>query len=311
MPESVGLDCKNNAKLEQRTRDLGAELLDGMRRGASLLSIKTWEDRLTAWTLDDPELKVQLFRFVDALPTLRTDAEIRRHLLEYLGEAGDHVPWWLNGPLSIAPESGTTDRVLGRLARWSAMRMAGKFIAGATPGEAARTVLALRRRKLAFTADLLGEAVISEAEADAYQHTCIELLKGLSGALAGEPEVKEIDGSTGKPIPRVNLSLKLTSLTARFDAIHPEATRDRVLSRLRPILRTAHELEAHVHVDMEQYSVKDLTYNIFKEVAYEPEFRDWRDFGIVSQAYLKETEADLEELLRWVRQRGRRSWCGW
>ena len=63
-------------------------------------------------------------------------------------------------------------------------------------------------------------------------------------------------------------------------------------------------LEAHVHVDMEQYSVKDLTYNIFKEVAYEPEFRDWRDFGIVSQAYLKETEADLEELLRWVRQRG-------
>ena len=51
--------------------------------------------------------------------------------------------------------------------------MARKFIAGATPDEALQTVLGLRRRKLAFTADLLGEAVISEAEADWYQQTCL------------------------------------------------------------------------------------------------------------------------------------------
>ena len=43
------------------------------------------------------------------------------------------------------------------------------------PDEALQTVLALRRRKLAFTADLLGEAVISEAEADLYQQTCLAL----------------------------------------------------------------------------------------------------------------------------------------
>ena len=55
--------------------------------------------------------------------------------------------------------------------------MARKFIAGATPDEALQTVLALRRRKLAFTADLLGEAVISEAEADWYQQTCLEMIR--------------------------------------------------------------------------------------------------------------------------------------
>ena len=47
--------------------------------------------------------------------------------------------------------------------------MARKFIAGATPDEARHTVMALPARKLAFTADLLGEAVISEAEADLYR----------------------------------------------------------------------------------------------------------------------------------------------
>ena len=61
--------------------------------------------------------------------------------------------------------------------------MAKKFIAGATPDEAMETVMALRRGRLAFTADLLGEAVISEAEADLYQQTCLALIRGLDGPL--------------------------------------------------------------------------------------------------------------------------------
>ena len=171
--------------------------------------------------------------------------------------------------------------------------MARRFIAGATPDEALQTVLKLRRGRLAFTADLLGEAVISEAEAEAYQQTCLDLLRGLSGPLAVAPEVPQIDRDDRGPIPRVNLSLKLTSLTARFDALHAEATTRRVAGRLRPILRTARELGAYVHVDMEQYAHKDLTLAIFRSVLSEPEFRDWPDVGIVAQAYLPETEADL------------------
>ncbi len=36
----------------------------------------------------------------------------------------------------------------------------------------------------------------------------------------------------------------------------------------------------------------------------EPEFRDWPDVGIVAQAYLPETEADLRGLHEWVERRG-------
>lgn len=291
-------------RIELRTQELGEVLLSGMRRGSAPWRPAGWEDRLMAWSLDDPEFKVQLFRFVDVLPMLTGDAEVRRHFLEYLDEAGAHVPGWLSGPLRLAPSGGLSDRVLAGLARFSAMRMAGRFIAGSTPSEAASTVLGLRKRKLAFTADLLGEAVISEAEAEAYQSTCIELVRGLARELARAPEVAQIDRSGDRALPRVNLSLKLTSLTARFDPLHAETTTERVLARLRPILRVARAEGAHVHVDMEQYAYKDLTFAIFRQVMMEPEFRDWSDVGIVAQAYLRETEGDLNGLLEWVEERG-------
>ena len=47
-------------------------------------------------TLDDPLVRVQLFRFIDALPALKDAGSVRRHLAEYLAEAGDAVPWWLD-----------------------------------------------------------------------------------------------------------------------------------------------------------------------------------------------------------------------
>ncbi len=55
--------------------------------------------------------------------------------------------------------------------------------------------------------------------------------------------------------------------------------------RLRPILRAARELGAYVHVDMEQYTYRALSYELFCQVLEEPEFRDWPDVGIVVQAY--------------------------
>jgi RHH-type proline utilization regulon transcriptional repressor/proline dehydrogenase/delta 1-pyrroline-5-carboxylate dehydrogenase len=290
--------------LDQRAREIGRSLFEQIGRGPSFWNRSWWDDRLMDLTMGDPTVKVQLFRFIDVLPTLRAPEAVRDHLAEYLAEAGDRVPWWLKFPLAIAPSGSLGARVLAHLARGGALHMARRFIAGETPTEALETVRALRRRRLAFTADLLGEAVISEAEADAYQRTCLDLLHGLAETLAAEPELAQIDRDARGPIPRVNLSLKLTSLTTWFDALHAEATTDRVLARLRPILRAARVLGAYVHIDMEQYAHKDLTLAIFRKVLMEDEFRDWPDVGIVAQAYLPETEADLRALRAWVAARG-------
>jgi RHH-type proline utilization regulon transcriptional repressor/proline dehydrogenase/delta 1-pyrroline-5-carboxylate dehydrogenase len=292
------------AAIDRRARQIGRLLFDRIGRGPRLLQRAWWDDQAMALTGADPATKVQLFRFIDALPTLRSDASVRRHLTEYLDEAGDSVPHLIGLPARLAPPGALGDRLIARLARWGATRMARRFIAGSNPAEALQTVLNLRRRRLAFTADLLGEAVISDPEADAYQRTCVELLDGLAPALASEAEIPLIDRDDHGPIPRANLSLKLTSLCARFDPIHADTTRREVLDRLRPILRRARRLDAYVHVDMEQYAVKDLTLVLFRDVMMEPEFRDWPNVGVVIQAYLPDALDDLQVLRDWAERRG-------
>ncbi|MFO0961078.1 MAG: proline dehydrogenase family protein [Isosphaeraceae bacterium] len=290
--------------LDQRARAIGRELFAETGGGPSFRERAWWDDRLMGLTMDDPAVKVQLFRFIDALPTLPNDRSVRRHLDEYLAEADGQVPALLDLPLRLAPSGPLGDRIVANLARTGARQMAGRFIAGSTPAEALVTVQKLRKQRLGFTADLLGEAIISDPESDAYQKTCLDILKGLAGPLNEAPEVPQIDRDDRGPIPRVNLSLKLTSLTPRFDAIHEESTTEAVLERLRPILRTARQLGAFVNIDMEQYAHKDITYAIFRKVLDEPEFRDWPHAGIVCQAYLPEAEGDLQMLVDWARKRG-------
>lgn len=293
-----------DGQIEARTRALARDLIASDRGLPRVWERSWWDDHLMALTMADPATKVQLFRFVDALPALRAPATVRRHLAEYLDEAGPDVPLALRGAMRLAPGGETGDRLLAALATKGASRMAGRFIAGSTPEEAVSTVLKLRRRGRGFTADLLGEAVLTEGEADAYAATCLELLRTLSDRLNREPERPRIDRDAQGPIPRMNLSVKLSSLTPHFDPIHPEDTTEQVLRRLRPILRTAREVGAHVNVDMEQYDFRDLTVAIFREVLDEAEFRDWADAGIVVQAYLKDSLQDLEGLAAWADARG-------
>jgi len=300
---AVGRDAPTG-DLEGPTRAIGRDLFARIGRGPAPWERGWWDDRLMALTMGEPAVKVQLFRFIDALPTLASAPAVRRHLDEYLGEAAGLVPRSIRLPMALAPPGALGARALAGAARFASTRMARRFIAGSTPDEALATVRRLRRKRLAFTADLLGEAVIAEAEADTYQQTCLDLLRRLAPALAAEPEDPLIDRDDHGPIPRANLSLKLTSLTPRFDALHAETTTDRVLARLRPILQTAREVGAFVNVDMEQYAHKDLTYAIFKGVLTEPAFRDWADAGIVCQAYLPEAMGDLEALRDWAKDRG-------
>ena len=292
------------ATVEREAHKIGRALFAEVGRGPSIRERAYWDDRLMDLTMGDTEVKVQLFRFIDALPSLTTAEDVGRHLREYLDQAGAKVPWFMSLGVALCPVGSIRGDILASAARVAATHMARKFIAGSTPAEAFETVQKLRGRGVGFTADLLGEAVIGEAEAEAYAATCVDLLNGLGPRLANVAEVPNLDRAPWGPVPRVNLSLKLTSLTPRFDASFGAATTRRVLDRLRPILRVAREQNAFVNVDMEQYAHKDLTFAIFREVLTEPEFRDWADVGIVVQAYTPEAEGDLHQLRDWAVTRG-------
>jgi RHH-type proline utilization regulon transcriptional repressor/proline dehydrogenase/delta 1-pyrroline-5-carboxylate dehydrogenase len=295
--------------LEHLTHAYGREIFARLgRTGPLLFTPAWWDERLMEWTMADETRKVHLFRFIDVLPLLHSPPQIARHLREYFAEAGEHLPGWMRLGIQLLPENGLLGGLVARAANGSAKRMARRFIAGSNVEEALATVTRLRNRSLTFTVDLLGEATITEAEADLYQHEYLELIEGLCRTVNTWPALDLIDRDPQGPLPRVNVSVKLSSLYSQFDPIDPEGTGHAVLTRLRPILRAARRNHAFVNIDMEQYAFKDLTLSLFRQVLEEDEFRDWPDAGIALQAYLCDCEQDLHDLAAWVERRGMPVW---
>jgi RHH-type proline utilization regulon transcriptional repressor/proline dehydrogenase/delta 1-pyrroline-5-carboxylate dehydrogenase len=297
------------ADVEALTQDYGREIFARLERAGPLLFSPAWfDDRLMEWTMGNEAVKLQLFRFIDVLPLLRSPPEITRHLREYFGEAGPRLPGWVRFGLRWLPRNGFAGRVLARAARANAERLARRFIAASNLADALTVIAAMRRRSLAFTIDLLGEATITEAEAQRYQQDYLELIAGLSAQVNSWPPNELIDRDDQGALPRVNVSIKLSSLYSQFDPIDPAGTSAAVRARLRPILRAARRHRAFINVDMEQHTYKDLTLRIFREVLDEDEFHDWPDVGIAIQAYLRSCAQDLEDLARWAEKRGTPVW---
>src|SRR5262249_44375338 len=146
------------------------------------------DDRLMEWTMADSAVKVQLFRFIDVLPLLRSCQEVNRHLREYFTQASPHLPGWMRFGFRHLPADSFAGGILAKTARWNAERLARRFIAGTNLGEVVGAIAAMRRRSLAFTVDLLGEATITEAEAERYQAEYLHLIEGISRHVNTWPE---------------------------------------------------------------------------------------------------------------------------
>src|SRR4051812_17803063 len=144
-------------------------------------------------TMRDERVKAQLFRFIDVLPALAEPRQVNRHLREYLDPVRQHLPLGLGHTLGLLPQQGLLGRGVATLAKTNARRMARRFIAATDLPEAIATVESMRRQRLAFTIDLLGEAVLAATEADRYQQEYLTLIEGLTNAAKNWPTVMHVD----------------------------------------------------------------------------------------------------------------------
>jgi RHH-type proline utilization regulon transcriptional repressor/proline dehydrogenase/delta 1-pyrroline-5-carboxylate dehydrogenase len=160
-----------------------------------------------------------------------------------------------------------------------------------------------RRQGIGFTVDLLGEAVVSEEEAAGYMGRCQELLEHLARETRGWTDPL---GKNSELFPVVNVSVKISALYSQMNPADPADAIAHLAPKLRPILRRAKELGAFINFDMESYAHKNATLELFCALFTEPEFRDWPHAGIVIQAYLRDAETDLRDLIAWGRARGTR-----
>lgn len=294
---------------EAKTQEIAKEILKATQDKkrsflGQLQDQMRWDDKLMDWAMASPGLRVQLFRFIDCLPALRSKPEIARHLQEYLTAEEVELPEALKKLLSFT----NADSIPGQLAATTVApaveTLAHKYISGENIKQVVRTLERLRKDKMGFTVDLLGEAVITETEAQVYLNRYLELMQELSIAAKNWSQVDAIDKADNETLPRVQVSVKLTAFYSQFDPLDPKGSEVKVGDKIRLLLRRAAELGAAVHFDMEQYAYKSLTLSILKELLLEDEFRDRTDVGITMQAYLRDSKQDLQDIIAWAKKRG-------
>jgi RHH-type proline utilization regulon transcriptional repressor/proline dehydrogenase/delta 1-pyrroline-5-carboxylate dehydrogenase len=291
--------------LEARVQRIGRELFDRTRaEEPGLFSSAYWEGQLLAWAMRDASFKVDLFRFVDVFPMLRSRDQVARHVDEYLLREGRALPAAIATALR-ATSARLTAPVAQAALRKNIEGLASRFIVGRDAASALPTLRALHDAGVGFTVDLLGEATLSEAEADAYARRYLDLLRTLPREVARWPAVAAVDGAGEEgAAPRVNVSVKLSALDSQLDPVDREGSLDALEERLLPLAREARAQGVHLNFDLEQWATAALAYDLFERVALHRELRDWPQLGVVLQAYAVSAEQRCGQLVELARRRG-------
>ena len=289
--------------LEPRIRVIGAQLA-GLSAGHSpaLFDSRWWSQATINLAMKDPAFKAQLFRFIDVLPALKQDAQVIHMAREYFGEMGEQI-FGLQWGLKALTATSLGATLSGKTIRHQVEQMAKTFIAGSTITDALSVLERLWKEGRGYSVDLLGEATVSEREADLYREQCAAGLKELSTASATWPPAPLLERDHIGSLPRAQLSLKLSALCSQLDPADPEGSYRAVAGRLRSLLDTACSLPAAIIFDMEQAETKDLILFIFMKVFSEKPYRSYPHAGLALQAYRRDAHTDVESVLAWARQR--------
>ena len=149
----------------------------------------------------------------------------------------------------------------------------------------ARQIKKRGKKGIRLNINVLGEAVLGEAEANERFERVVQMMQR-----------SEVD----------YVSVKLSSVASQIIALDREGTLERVCEKLRLIYRTSISSKTFVNLDMEEFRDLRLTVDAFKLVLSEGEFKNLYA-GLVLQAYLPESHEVFAELVEWALQRNTQS----
>ena len=149
-------------------------------------------------------------------------------------------------------------------------RVARRYIAGTTLDDGIRTVMRLNQAGMMTTMDLLGEDVKDAREANSVRDNILPILQAISK--------NSLDS---------NMSIKPTQLGLSID-------RELGYQNIRSILEEARKLGNFVRIDMEDAHTTDNTIEIYRRLKQD----GYTNTGVVIQAYLHRSEADVRALVK-------------
>lgn len=235
-----------------------------------------------AGVLKDPHGLDFTLGFVDGVmrPESLLAAASRLHRVAPL--APGFLPWYLRGAVRaggvIAPVLPTpTVPIARRVLR----EMVGHLIVDARSEKLGPAIAALREGGARLNLNLLGEAVLGDAEATRRLERIHDLIRR-----------DDVD----------YVSVKVSAIAGRISPWAFEATVDTVVERLLPLYLTAAGDGTFINLDMEEYRDLDLTIAVFTRLLEDPRLRELHA-GIVLQAYLPDALPALQELTAWAQGR--------
>ena len=156
-------------ELEDSVRHIGEELarLSG-GQSPTLFERRWWSQAAINLAMHNPDFKTQLFRFIDMLPSITNDQRVVTLAQEYFGSMADQA-FGLGWGLKALAATGVGARLSGHAIRAQVEQMARTFIAGSSAADATPVLKHLWTEGKAWSVDLLGEATISDHEADRYR----------------------------------------------------------------------------------------------------------------------------------------------
>ena len=242
-------------------------------------------DRLSGLVADDEGLRFAM-RFVDRVARPESRRAAARQLTDLVNE--------LPLPRFLSPVDRTLLRAGARLApllpgvvmplaERRLRGLVGHLVVDSAPGAMAAHLRGRRHEGFRLNVNLLGEAVLGEAEADRRHNEVLRLL-----------EVPDID----------YVSVKVSAVASQLNYWDFEGSLRRVVDRLRPLFTKAAATQptTFVNLDMEEYHDLELTMAAFMVVLDEPELHSL-DAGIVLQAYLPDSFEAVRRLQAWAVER--------
>jgi len=207
-----------------------------------------------------------------------------RNLEELARSIPSFLPWPLRALIAIGgPLARLAPWPIVPIARLVLRRMVGHLVVDATPQRLDRTLEGLRADGVRLNINLLGEAVLGDAEADRRLAGITELVKR-----------HDVD----------YVSVKVSAIVSQLTMWAFDETVERVVERLEPLYEAAAlgVSPAFLNLDMEEFRDLDLTIEVFQRLLDRPALRGY-EAGIVLQAYLPEALPALDRLTTWAQRR--------
>lgn len=265
-----------------------ADLLDAAAR------VRTRRERRQAVRLarimTDQTARAAVLALTDEVLRIRSPSRAARVFGEIAGAAGTSAGFGLPDRLAFKVGRAVAPylpHVVMPLVRARVRSEMAGVILPVSPRRLARHAARRRREGIHLNVNVLGEAVLGDAEA---HRRLAQVLSGLD-----RPYVDYV-------------SVKISAICAQIDVLAFDAEVERIAGPLRELYDAAgrYRPAKFVNLDMEEYRDLTLTYAVFRKVLDEERYSGIAA-GIVLQAYLPDSLPVLEELCTWARRRFERS----